>query len=260
MSDDEVSVGVQAVLFAAALGAGGLYAARPANPLARSGRRWAAVVVLLVALGLVAAALATGADPQVRSNPGYILLFLAVAADTLALATVAGSAFGLSALDAFARGLNAAAGWAIAGLWLGTGLVNAGANVGRGDTIDTTLGPLAMALATLLLLTGVLSAATGRFRAVRRDRDGPAGARLAGLLVAWGLVLGRAVAGDWESARRTWEDFLAYGWPVLALLAIAVAAERALRPTVRRPRVPWSAGMGPALAYVAAAGAWVVWR
>jgi hypothetical protein len=259
MSDDEVSVGVLAALFAAAFWGRGLYAARHADPLARSGRgRAIAGVVLLAALGLVAAALVTGADPQVRSNPGYIVLFLAVAADALAVATLAGSAFGLSALDGFVRGPNAAAGWAIAGLWLGTGLVNAGANIGRGDTIDTTLGPLALALATLLLLVGVLGAATGRFRAVRLDRDPPAGVRLAGLFVAWGLVLGRAVAGDWESARRTWEDFLAYGWPVLVLLAVAVPVEWTLRPTVRRPRHPRPAGVGPAVGYLAAAVGWVV--
>src|SRR4051812_371064 len=215
MSDDEVSVGVLAVLVAAAFWTGGLYTARRADPLARSGRgRGVAIVVLLAALGVVTAALMTGADPQVRSNPGYVVLFLAVAADTLAVATVAGSAFGLSTLDGFARGPNAAAGWAVAGLWLATGLVNAGANIGRGDTIDTTLGPLALALATLLLLVGMLGATTGRFRAVRLDRDSPAGVRAAGQFVAWGLVLGRAVAGDWESAWRTWEDFLAYGWPV----------------------------------------------
>ena len=261
MSDDEVSVGVLAAVFAAAFWAGGFYTARRADPLARSGRgRAVAIVVLLTALGVVTAALVTGADPQVRSNPGYVVLFLAVAADALAAATLAGSAFGLSALDGFVRGPNAAAAWAVAGLWLGTGLVNAGANIGRGDTIDTTIGPLALALATLLLLIGVLAAATGRFRAVRIDRDTPAGVRAAGLFVAWGLVLGRAVAGDWESARRTWEDFLAHGWPVLVLLVIAVPAEWVLRPTVRRPRVPWAAGVGPAVAFIVAAVGWVAWR
>jgi uncharacterized membrane protein YhaH (DUF805 family) len=208
----------------------------------------------------VLAALVTSADPQVRSNTGYVVLFLAVAADTLALATVAGSFLGLSTLDGFVRRPNAAAGWAVAGLWLATGVVNAGANIGRGDTIDTTLSPLALGLATLMLLVGALSAATGRFRAVRLDRDPPAGVRLAGMFVAWGLVLGRAVAGDWESALRTWEDFLVYGWPVLVLLAVAVPVEWVLGPTVRRPRVPWPAGVGPAVTYVAAAAAWVALR
>jgi hypothetical protein len=261
MSDDEVSVGVLAALFATAFWGGGLYAARRANPLVRPRPgRAVAVVVLLAALGSVTAALVTGADPQVRSNPGYVVLFLAVAADALAVATLAGSAFGLSALDGFVRGPNAAAGWAVAGLWLATGLVNVGANVGRGDTIDTTLGPLALALATLLLLVGVLGAATGRFRAVRLDRDPPAGVRLAGLFVAWGMVLGRAVAGDWESAWRTWEDFFAYGWTVLVLLAVAVPVEWVLRPTVRRPRVPWPAGVGPAVAYIGAAVGWSALR
>ena len=98
-----------------------------------------------------------------------------------------------------------------------------------------------------------LSALTGGFRAVRLDRDGPSGIRLAGLFAAWGMILGRAVAGDWESTRRTWTDFAAHAWPVLAFLIVAASVERMLRPTLERPRVPWPAGVGPAVGYLAAA-------
>lgn len=254
MSDDEVSIAAIAAVFGVALWGGALHLARQTNPLARPGRRAAvAAVVLLASVGIVLSALLAGADPQVRSSPGLIVLFLVVAADSLAVAALAASGLGLSVLNGFVRGRNAAVGWAAGGLWLGVGLVNAGSNVGRGDTIYTTLGPLTLALGTLLVLCAILAAATGRFRAVRLDRDVPAGVRAGGLFVAWGLVLGRAVAGDWESIRRTWEDFVAYGWPVLALLGAAVVVEWMLRSTVRRPRVPWPAGVGPAVAYIAVA-------
>jgi hypothetical protein len=259
MSGDEVLVGLAAGLVAAAHWGAWLTAAFRTSPLARP--RWrqaAAGVALLASLGVVAAALVTGADPQVRSSAGYVLLFLAVAVATLALAAATGAGLGLSMLDDFVRGRNRAAGWAAAGLWLGVGLVNAGANVGRGDTIYTTLGPLALGMATLLALVGLAAAATAGFRAVRLDRDGPAGVRLAGLFVAWGLVLGRAVAGDWESARRTWEDFGAFAWPVLLLLAVGIPVERVLRPTVRRPRTTWPMAVVPAAAYVAGAVGWVL--
>ena len=256
MSDDEFAVAFIAGVLALAFWGAWLGRAKAivSNPFARAGRRLTALLLVLVlSLGIVAAALLTGADPQVRSSPAYIVLFLAVAADTLAVATVAGWALGLGVVDDFLRRRNAAAGWAVAGLWLATGLVNAGANVGRGDTIYTTLGPLALAFGTLLVLAAALAALTGRFRAVRLDRDGPTGVRLAGLFAAWGLILGRAVAGDWESTRRTWADFAAHAWPVLAFLILAVPVERMLRPTLERPRVPWPAGVGPAVGYLAAA-------
>jgi len=261
MSDDETLIAALAAVLAVAFWGGALVTAVQVNPLVRSGRRLAAAVAaLVVSLGVVLGALLTGADPQVRSGAGYIVLFLAVAADALALFTLVGPAFGLRVLGDFVRGKNAAVGWAVAGLWLGTGLVNAGANVGRGDTIYTTLGPLGLALGTFVVLTAILAVATGRFRAIRLDRDTPAGVRVGGLFVAWGLVLGRAVAGDWESTRRTLEDFVNYGWPVLALLGVAIVVERMLRPTVRRPRVPWAAEVGPAGAYVAVAVELVVRR
>src|SRR5689334_1025379 len=200
MSDDEFLIAVVAAAVALAFWGAWLATAAQTHPLVRPGRRLAAAgLVLLASLAVVAVALLTGADPQVRSGPGYVSLFLAVAADTLALVTLIAPAFGLAVLGGFVRERNAAVGWAVAGLWLGTGLVNAGANVGRGDTIYTTLGPLALALGALLALGAVLAAATDRFRAVRLDRDTRAGVRVGGLFIAWGLVLGRAVAGDWES-------------------------------------------------------------
>ena len=81
--------------------------------------------------------------------------------------------------------------------------------------------------------------------------------RLAGLLIAWGLVLGRAVAGDWESIRATIFDFKMQGWPSLVLLVIAIFLEFRLRPSRKNlsPSVP-KAGIVPAFIYVLAASLW----
>jgi hypothetical protein len=259
MSDDEFLIAVTSGILAVAYWGAWLATAAQANPLTRPGRRLTAVVLLLLAaLAIVVSTLLTGADPQVRSSPGLIVLFLAVAVDTLALATLAGSALGLSMLDGFVRGRNAAVGWAAAGLWLGTGLVNAGANIGRGDTIYTTLGPLALALGALFVLVGVLSALTRGFRAVRLDRDVPAGIRLAGLFIAWGLYLGRGAAGDWESMGRTLEDFGRYAGAAACLLYGGAIVEAALRPTTRHPERSWLWGIGPAIGYSIPAVVWAL--
>jgi hypothetical protein len=261
MSGGEVFVGLVAGIGAAIYWLWWFGTVLQTNPLLHPGRRLIGVaLILLICLALVTTALVNWADPIVRESPGYILLFLAVAADALAIATAAGSLFGLGAIHDGIRRKCTATLVSMSGLWIGTALASAGANIGRGDTIGTTLGPLAIAVATLLALAALLAIATRRFAAVRLDRDGPAGIRLAGLFIAWGLILGRAAAGDWESILRTWEDFLVYGWPAMVLLIAAVAIELEFRPTVVRPRLPWPAGVGPAAAYVAIASIWVLLR
>lgn len=260
MSGDEVVIALAAGAGALAYWGGWLAHAAATNRLARPGRRVAAVAGSLVAsLVIVVVALVTAADPQVQSSAGYILLFLAVAAATLMVVTEVGTILGLAALDGFVRGRNRATGWAVGGLWLGTGFVNAGANIGRGDTIYTTLGPLGLGLGTLIVLTVILAVATGGFRAVRLDRNTPAGVRFAGLFVAWGLILGRAVAGDWQSTQKTLEDFSRSAAAAGYILMGAACVEVALRPTIQRPQTrswPWM--IGPAACYVVAAVAWAL--
>jgi len=86
MSDDEFAVAFIAGVLALAFWGAWLGRAKAivSNPFARAGRRLTALLLVLVlSLGIVAAALLTGADPQVQSSPAYIVLFLAVAADCL---------------------------------------------------------------------------------------------------------------------------------------------------------------------------------
>jgi hypothetical protein len=224
--------------------------------LVRPGRRITVLAfTFMAATGIVWGTLLIAADPVVRDNSWYIILFLVVAWLSLAIATAASAILGLSPLDDAVRRPNAGAVWGTAGLWLGTALCVAGANVGRGDTIGTTLGPLAMAVGTFLALWGLLSAATDNLSAVTSGRDLGAGIRLFGLSLAWGLILGRAVAGDWESIGRTLADFGHDGWPVLALLAIAILVERIRTPAGK----PIGTAVLVAGTYVAAAAGWVMW-
>jgi hypothetical protein len=86
------------------------------------------------------------------------------------------------------------------------------------------------------------------------DRDVSAGLRLAGFLIAAGLILGRSVAGDWISAEATLRDFAIMAWPVVVLVAAAAVVERIARPTPESPRpaiVPH--GVMPALVYIVVA-------
>ncbi|HKB05294.1 MAG TPA: hypothetical protein VKD90_23920 [Gemmataceae bacterium] len=260
MDPDEVPVAILAGVVTVAYWGSWLWAAGQTTLLVRpTGRGTALLLCLAGSFGVVLVTLLTWADPVVRRGPGYIALFLAVAGVAFAAATAAGAVIGVSALDDAVRRPNPAAVWATAGLWLGTGLAVAGANIGRGDTIGTTLGPLFLGVAALLALWAIHAAATNSAMAISQGRDVPTAIRVAGLLIAWGLIFARATAGDWESVARTWEDFAVQGWPAVALLVIAIPIEWRLRPSARRPAPSWQAGVGPGIVYLAVAAAWVAW-
>ncbi len=87
-------------------------------------------------------------------------------------------------------------------------------------------------------LWAMVEFATEMAESICVDRDLAAGVRLGGFLIAIGLILGRAVAGDWVSTQATLGDFLRQGWPALMLVPAAVTAERRARPTPQTPAQP----------------------
>jgi hypothetical protein len=211
------------------------------------------VIFLLVVLEQLA-------DPEVRGDVFYKALFSAAAALTLLGVGLLAAMLGVGAIDDAIERRNPAAAWAICGAWLATTLVNCGANIGTGPTIYTTLGPMLMALAALAVLWVGFTAVTENHISIGVDRDRASGVRLAGLLVAWGLIFGRAIAGDWVSVQGTLDDFVAQGWPALALLVVAAVVEFLVRPGRSRlaPRM-LRAGVAPAALYLAMAAAWLAW-
>jgi hypothetical protein len=97
--------------------------------------------------------------------------------------------------------------------------------------------------------------------AVTVERDRAAGWRLAGFLVAAGLIAGRAVAGDWQSTAATNYDFAMHIWPAMLLLGAALIVESLCRATAARPTpsVP-RCGLMPSLVYLGGAGGWLWWK
>lgn len=226
--------------------------------IVRPGPRIIALGVCWIScFGIVLAVLLTAADPEVRETPIYIILFLEVTAVALAAVTAAAWLIGISTIDDAVRRPNFAAVWVTIGLWTGTAVACAGANVGRGDTIGTTNGPLTLGVATIVILWTVLVAFAGT-SSITQHRDSATGIRQGGLLVAWGLIMARATAGDWESVADTLKDYVLQGAPALLLLFVARPIELWLRPTVQRPAPPRGAGILPAVAYLVIAAGWVL--
>lgn len=261
MSGDEVAVMVAAI----AVGVGGWVV---------SLRRWSQIVRLrprgasLGALGLTGIAcgallyvvLKTAASADVREAPAYIVMYLALGLAWTRLAAWLMPYAGLSIRDDLVERGNPAAVPAIAGALIATTLGYAGGNIGNGPGWWVVVFSAALATAGLGVVWIVTDGSTGVTDAVTIDRDPAAGVRLGGLLVASGLVLGRAVAGDWYSAPETIADFGMTAWGVVPLVVLAWVIERSSTPTAERPRAPFVPfGVAPAALYLAFAAAFVWW-
>jgi hypothetical protein len=199
-------------------------------------------------------------DPQVKNFGRYIFLFLCGGAAFLAIFFAVFPLLGLNIqIDVMGQHNPAVALVAIGGM-LGVTFAYSLANIGEGPTIWTTIGPAVLSTGTLLLLWLLIETAAQVSEAITIDRDTSSGLRLAAFLAAAGLILGRAVAGNWQSTDATLRDFAKYGWPALILCIFAAIIHRACQPTHKMPRPPlFKYGVVPSLIYLAIAAGWLIY-
>jgi len=196
----------------------------------------------------------------VRDSAEYLFQYVALGAAWLGVALRFLPWLGISARDDVAERGNPAAAVALTGALLGITLCYAGGNVGDGPGWWVVLFSSGLATTGFFLAWAVLESTAHPSDAVTIDRDVASGIRQAAFCVAQGAILARGVAGDWESAAATLRDLAAHGWPVLAVLALAILFERALRPTEAEPRRSLVAGgVVPGTVLVAGALAWITW-
>lgn len=120
---------------------------------------------------------------------------------------------------------NKAAAISLAGAFIGTTLIYSGANIGDGPGWWCVIFAGGIGLFAWIGLGILINAVTQVFEKVSVERDLGSGIRFGSYLVASGLILARASAGDWTSFFKTLEEFLV-GWPVLILVIIAILVER----------------------------------
>jgi len=192
--------------------------------------------VPIVCLAIVEYVLRRWAAVEVRTGGEYQFLFVAAGGVWLAVLLFAMPILGIDPrLDAIENG-NAAAVVAVCGAMLGMSTFYAGANIGEGATIWTTFFPAAAGALLLLGLWLLIEITTGISAHISIDRDLASGIRLAGLLIAIGLILAHAAAGNWVSIDATLDDFVRLGWPAAVLTTIFAIGNRLLRPTPARPK------------------------
>ena len=214
-------------------------------------RRFPVLLMPLVSLALLLAVLRKLSSLDVRDNPIYLLFYLVMGAVWLGLAMRLLPFCDLSVRDdALERG-NQAATYAVCGALIAITLCFAGGNIGSGPGWWVVVESAGLATLGLFTVWIALQASTQISDSVSIGRDDACGIRLAGLLIAVGIVFGRVVAGDWHGEGEMVVDFVRYGWPVIILAGLAALAELRLRPSVQQPLRPIvTFGLLPALIYV----------
>jgi uncharacterized membrane protein YjfL (UPF0719 family) len=221
------------------------------NKLARGYAPWLLMMVPVLCAGIIWFVVSVLAASDVVSSSFYILLYFGLGVVWLKVAEFLFRFLGVSAeLDVVERG-NPAALSAYAGGMIGITLCYSGGNIGEGPGAYAVIICAGLASIAFFLVWFALTAFTEIDYTVTVDRDLATGIRLGAFLFAAGLILGRAVVGDYISAVATWNDFIARAWPVLILLVLAIIIEFFFKPTVEQPTPsPILYGGIPAIIYM----------
>jgi hypothetical protein len=217
------------------------------------------VVVPVAAAAVLLAVLQTASAHDVRDDPRYLTLYFLLGAAWVGLGARCLALAGVSVRDDALERANRSAAYAVAGALLAITLCFAGGNIGDGPGWWVVVFSAGLATISLFVAWLVLEVVAGVSEVVTIDRDDAAGVRLAGFLVACGLIFGRAAAGDWVSADATVVDFLNVARAAVPLVVIASVVEWLSRPTPQRAGAPIAThGAVPAVLYVAASALYVM--
>lgn len=211
-----------------------------------------------LSLALIAAALWFWGAKEVRGDVGTVLFLTLAGAVWLAAAYALYPWLGLSIRDDAWERKNPAALIALACALLSTAMTFAAGNLGEGPSYAENFFCAAVATGALFASWFVIELGGHVSVSIAEERDLASGVRFGGLLLSWGLVLGRAITGNWHSCEAAIFDFLRDGWVAAMLGLAALIIEVLLRPSRLRPFPSWPAcGLVPALLYLGCAILWL---
>jgi uncharacterized membrane protein YjfL (UPF0719 family) len=163
---------------------------------------------------------------DVRESEYYITVYTIAGIGWTALVSYSYPYLGLDMRGDVLERNNPAAAIVLVGALLGTMLCFAGGNIGDGPGVDAVILSAGLSTLGFLGLWAGLEYLTRLSELVTIERDAGAGVRLCCWLVAVGLVLGRAVAGNWLSIENTLSDFVLVGWFAIVIWLLAFMTER----------------------------------
>ncbi|HEX4644047.1 MAG TPA: hypothetical protein VH598_00405 [Verrucomicrobiae bacterium] len=220
--------------------------------------RWVFGICVVASLIMTAVALHLWGAAEIRANAVEVLFLTFAGVVWLTVATRLFPWLGLSLRDDAVERGNIAALPALCGAVMAVGIIYAGGSLGEGPSFMNNFFSAAVGTAGWFALWILLEFGAKVSRSIAEERDLASGLRLGGLLLAIGLILGRAAAGNWNPEAATIQSIIHDGWPAGVLWGIALLIERFARPSRRRPFPAWpNYGLLPALFYLALAAAWV---
>jgi uncharacterized membrane protein YjfL (UPF0719 family) len=213
----------------------------------RTGAKPHAVLWPLLSAAVVLFVLCRWSSHDVRSDPVYIFFYFVMWFGWTGILLKMLPYLGLNARDDLLERQNSAAGLAVGGALLGSTLAFSGGNIGDGPGWWVVVFSAGLANGALLLLWAVGNLFTHVDEGLTVERDVAAGWRTFGYFTGGGLILGRAVAGNWQSGMETIGDFVVRGWPVVVIWGATVAMDLVLKPSSACPARPsGSCGLLPA--------------
>jgi uncharacterized membrane protein YjfL (UPF0719 family) len=238
------------------------YAAMRVQALAvRNAGRSIFVATPPICLAMLFLVLRLWAADDVRYSGTYLMFYTVAGAAWVGFCALWLGFLGISPRDDVIERQNLAAAFATAGALAGITFSFAGANIGNGPGWWVVVFSAGLSTAAFFGLWALVERLTAISESVTIDRAVDAGLRLGGFLVAIGMILGRAVAGDWVSQEATIRDFVAVAWPVLPLTVLAVTIERVQSPDTRARDGDSFVGLFVAAIYLAVSSLYVfVWQ
>lgn len=180
----------------------------------------------VITLGVLAYTLRGLASFDVVDSGIYIIFYISIGFAWIYLCLMLMALFfDLSWADDALNLNNKAALFSISGGFLGLAIIYSGANIGDGPGWWCVFFAAGLGTSAWFLLGMIVNLFTGLFERITVERDIGCGIRTGFYLLASGIVLGRASAGNWTSFLMTIIEF-ADGWPVLAITVLAILIER----------------------------------
>jgi hypothetical protein len=235
-SDDEILVLVVSAVIAAVVWFGWLRQIVEVRIQHGGGSRLVLLISLSAAMMALLAVLRLYASHDVRNDSFYLAQYLLLGAAWIGVSLRLVKYFDLSVRDDVLERDNSSASVAAGGAILGLTACYAGANIGDGPGWWVVVFCASLSTAAWFLLWFILCRFTGLTESITLDRDAASGVRAAGWSLGCGVVLCRAVAGDWTTATAAVIDFGRFGWPALLLTVAAIVFEPLLRPAPSAPR------------------------
>lgn len=219
---------------------------------------WLIPASAIAGVALIHTALSFWGAKEVRDDEGQILFLTMIGVVWLVIAWKLYPWVGLSIRADVFEQKNPAAAVALSCALLSTAITFAAGNLGEGPSYAENIFCGGLATGTLFGLW-ILVELSGRVSvSIAEERDFASGLRFGGLLLAWGLILGRAATGNWHSPEDSVHVFVRDGWPAAVICLGALVVEWFFKPSRRRPFPSWPVfGLVPALLYLLLAVVWL---